>query len=270
MKACELVGVSRRTIYNWIASGKVEYVRTAGGSVRIFVDTLWREPRPRRGADTQRSLMMPAADNRSRAAARRVRRTSACCFIGSTTSSGSSSPTPSCSRRSPPTTGARPRRPGRRERPRRHDDRQRDPLRTDSRHHTLGPWPPIALATHPQPPGCRYGTPFTASHIIASQQRLRQNIDESLRCMPTIWRRSARISAHFTPVHVSSQMRTANSCNGLRRNNCTLVRVSLFVCCDPGIQVALGLTARPRRETRPRSRTQRRLHAAPAPCRQSA
>jgi len=38
------VGVSRRTIYNWIASGKVEYVRTAGGSVRIFVDTLWREP----------------------------------------------------------------------------------------------------------------------------------------------------------------------------------------------------------------------------------
>ena len=45
MKACELVGVSRRTIYNWIASGKIEYVRTAGGSVRIFVDTLWREPR---------------------------------------------------------------------------------------------------------------------------------------------------------------------------------------------------------------------------------
>ena len=61
MKACELVGVSRRTIYNWIASGKVEYVRTAGGSVRIFVDTLWREPGRRRRADPQRSLMMPAA-----------------------------------------------------------------------------------------------------------------------------------------------------------------------------------------------------------------
>jgi excisionase family DNA binding protein len=44
MKACELVGVSRRTIYNWLASGKIEYVRTAGGSVRIFVDTLWRNP----------------------------------------------------------------------------------------------------------------------------------------------------------------------------------------------------------------------------------
>ena len=44
LKACELVGVSRRTIYNWIAAGKVEYVRTAGGSIRVFVDTLWRQP----------------------------------------------------------------------------------------------------------------------------------------------------------------------------------------------------------------------------------
>jgi excisionase family DNA binding protein len=43
-RACELVGVSRRTIYNWIADGKIQYVRTAGGSVRIFADTLWRKP----------------------------------------------------------------------------------------------------------------------------------------------------------------------------------------------------------------------------------
>jgi len=43
-RACELVGVSRRTIYNWIASGKIQYVRTAGGSVRIFAVTLWRDP----------------------------------------------------------------------------------------------------------------------------------------------------------------------------------------------------------------------------------
>ncbi len=41
-RACEIVGVSRRTIYNWIADGKIQYVRTAGGSVRIFADTLWR------------------------------------------------------------------------------------------------------------------------------------------------------------------------------------------------------------------------------------
>jgi len=44
MKACDMVGVSRRTIYNWIAANKLEYVRTAGGGIRIFVDTLWREP----------------------------------------------------------------------------------------------------------------------------------------------------------------------------------------------------------------------------------
>ena len=42
-RACEMVGVSRRTIYNWIASNKIQYVRTAGGSVRIFADTLWRD-----------------------------------------------------------------------------------------------------------------------------------------------------------------------------------------------------------------------------------
>src|SRR5207253_11282313 len=56
MKACELVGVSRRTIYNWLSSGKIEYVRTAGGSVRIFVDTLWRDPN-----DTERHTVTDKA-----------------------------------------------------------------------------------------------------------------------------------------------------------------------------------------------------------------
>ena len=45
-RACEMVGVSRRTIYNWIAGGKIQYIRTAGGSVRIFADTLWRDAQP--------------------------------------------------------------------------------------------------------------------------------------------------------------------------------------------------------------------------------
>lgn len=36
--------MSRRTIYNWMAAGKVQYIRTAGGAVRIFEDTLWRTP----------------------------------------------------------------------------------------------------------------------------------------------------------------------------------------------------------------------------------
>lgn len=50
-RACELVGVSRRTIYNWLAGGKIQYVRTAGGSVRIFEDTLWRDPEAPAAAD---------------------------------------------------------------------------------------------------------------------------------------------------------------------------------------------------------------------------
>jgi excisionase family DNA binding protein len=65
MKACELVGVSRRTIYNWLSTGKVEYVRTAGGSVRIFVDTLWREPR--RKTDAEDVQIAWAAEDRTRA-----------------------------------------------------------------------------------------------------------------------------------------------------------------------------------------------------------
>lgn len=62
MKACEVVGVSRRTIYNWISAGKVEYVRTAGGSIRIFADTLWREPgeSPRPTPGTHVSAGQPA------------------------------------------------------------------------------------------------------------------------------------------------------------------------------------------------------------------
>lgn len=44
-KAGKLAGVSRRTIYNWIKLGKVEYVRTAGGPIRIYADTLFRTMR---------------------------------------------------------------------------------------------------------------------------------------------------------------------------------------------------------------------------------
>jgi excisionase family DNA binding protein len=42
-QACELAGVSRRTIYNWMNANKIDWTRTAGGQVRIFADTLWRD-----------------------------------------------------------------------------------------------------------------------------------------------------------------------------------------------------------------------------------
>lgn len=47
MEATQIAGVSRRTIYNWINAGKLEYKRTAGGSIRIYEDTL--SARVRRG-----------------------------------------------------------------------------------------------------------------------------------------------------------------------------------------------------------------------------
>lgn len=41
-QACEMAGVSRRTIYNWIERDRLEWVRTAGGSIRIVAKSLWR------------------------------------------------------------------------------------------------------------------------------------------------------------------------------------------------------------------------------------
>ena len=41
-QATTRTGVSRRTIYNWIAQRKVEYLRTAGGAVRIVADSLFQ------------------------------------------------------------------------------------------------------------------------------------------------------------------------------------------------------------------------------------
>ena len=61
LQACQQVHVSRRTIYNWMASGKIEYVRTAGGSVRIFSDTLWRSAD---GARRRTAKADEAADRR--------------------------------------------------------------------------------------------------------------------------------------------------------------------------------------------------------------
>ena len=63
MKACEVVGVSRRTIYNWMAGGKVQYVRTAGGSVRIFADSLWRDATERR-RESSGNPALPASSPR--------------------------------------------------------------------------------------------------------------------------------------------------------------------------------------------------------------
>lgn len=41
-QACQLAHVTKRTLYHWMEDGKVEYVRTAGGSRRILTDTLFK------------------------------------------------------------------------------------------------------------------------------------------------------------------------------------------------------------------------------------
>ena len=37
--AAELLGVSRRTIYNWIREGRLQTIRTLGGSQRVVLDS---------------------------------------------------------------------------------------------------------------------------------------------------------------------------------------------------------------------------------------
>jgi excisionase family DNA binding protein len=41
-RAMAIVSVSRRTINNWLKAGKLTFIRTAGGSVRILVSSLWQ------------------------------------------------------------------------------------------------------------------------------------------------------------------------------------------------------------------------------------
>lgn len=41
-EASKAIGISRRTLYNWIAAGKVTTQCTAGGSMRVLESSLWR------------------------------------------------------------------------------------------------------------------------------------------------------------------------------------------------------------------------------------
>ena len=42
MQAATITGMSRRTIYNWIKTKKVEAIRTSGGQIRINPKTLFK------------------------------------------------------------------------------------------------------------------------------------------------------------------------------------------------------------------------------------
>jgi len=65
-QACQEVGVSRRTVYNWLATGKVAFCRTAGGAVRIYADTLTRPGAPAEFIAPERATVVeppPDADD---------------------------------------------------------------------------------------------------------------------------------------------------------------------------------------------------------------
>jgi excisionase family DNA binding protein len=46
-QAAELLGVSRRTIYNRIRDGRLQTVRTIGGSQRVLLDSVEGEFQPK-------------------------------------------------------------------------------------------------------------------------------------------------------------------------------------------------------------------------------
>jgi predicted site-specific integrase-resolvase len=59
-QACIIAGVCRRTMDKWIKTGKVKYVRTVGGSVRIDPDSLFRKNAEEAGTKVQPSASRPS------------------------------------------------------------------------------------------------------------------------------------------------------------------------------------------------------------------
>lgn len=51
-EAMGIARVSRTTIYNWLRDGKIDSVRTAGGPIRIYADTLMTHDETGRPAPT--------------------------------------------------------------------------------------------------------------------------------------------------------------------------------------------------------------------------
>ncbi len=42
-EACATVHVRKTTIYRWLKAGKLDVIRTVGGSLRIYEDSLWQK-----------------------------------------------------------------------------------------------------------------------------------------------------------------------------------------------------------------------------------
>ena len=59
-EACRLLGVSKRTVYYWIRAGRLQTVRTLGGSQRILLESI-QHPGQGRGSNGERPLAAVAA-----------------------------------------------------------------------------------------------------------------------------------------------------------------------------------------------------------------
>lgn len=44
VSSCRIAGISRATLYRHIAANKVEWLRTPGGQLRIYADSVLRAP----------------------------------------------------------------------------------------------------------------------------------------------------------------------------------------------------------------------------------
>jgi excisionase family DNA binding protein len=61
-QAAVVLGVSRRTIYNWIRDGRLQTIRTLGGSQRVLLESL----RDRTGSERSAGPPPPADEQRQR------------------------------------------------------------------------------------------------------------------------------------------------------------------------------------------------------------
>jgi excisionase family DNA binding protein len=57
-QAAELLHVSRRTIYNWIKEGRLQTIRTLGGSQRVLIESLYDAGFRSRPFSSARSAVM--------------------------------------------------------------------------------------------------------------------------------------------------------------------------------------------------------------------
>lgn len=63
-QACSRAQVSRRTIYNWMASEKIQFIRTAGKAPRILASSLFQDGNISVQGTNQNERLSPSENRR--------------------------------------------------------------------------------------------------------------------------------------------------------------------------------------------------------------